>query len=66
MRVAHHRLMAQAGFAPEGAVVFFEQLTQGQPAPGWERFLSTHPTDAKRLKHMQEECAKLKRSVETK
>ena len=57
------RLMAQAGFAPEGAVVFFEQLTQGQSAPGWERFLSTHPTDAKRLERMRKECAELKRSA---
>ena len=54
------RLMAQAGFDPGGAIAFFEQMSQNSRDPGWERFLSDHPTDLKRLKHMRKECAKLK------
>lgn len=54
------RLMARAGFDPNGAIKFFSFLERQNGVPGWERFLSTHPTDQKRLKHMQKECEKLK------
>lgn len=60
------RLMARAGFDPQGAIKSFAVSEQNHGAPGWERFLSTHPTDAKRLKHMQKECAKLQRSRQVK
>ena len=56
------RLMARAGFDPQGAIEFFAFLEKQNGVPGWERFLSTHPTNQKRLMHMQKECAKLKRS----
>ena len=56
------RLMARAGFDPNGAIEFFTFLEKQNGVPGWKRFLSTHPTDQKRLKRMQKECAKLKRS----
>lgn len=46
------RLMAQAGYDPEGAILFWERMSQkaGNSPPEW---LSTHPTDEKRIAELK-------------
>lgn len=57
------RYMARAGFDPNGAIEFFAQQEKRKGTPGWEKFLSTHPTDRKRLERMRKECAKIRRAA---
>ena len=56
------RYMARAGYDPQAAVDFFKALQENSPeSPGWIRFLSDHPTDAKRIESMEKECENLKK-----
>ena len=42
-------LMAMAGYDPEGAVAFWERMAAGSSGKGSAAFLSTHPSDQKRI-----------------
>ena len=53
------RYMARAGYDPAGAIKFFRMLDDGTDS-GRSSFLSTHPTDKKRMERMQKEYQKLK------
>ena len=54
------RYMARAGYDPQAAVDFFRKIQAERPdAPAWVKFLSDHPTDAKRIERMEKECEKL-------
>ena len=52
-------LMAIAGFNPDEAVVFWERMTEAGSGRVPE-FLSTHPSDANRIKHLQNVTAEAK------
>lgn len=45
--------MAMAGYEPEQAVDFWKRLAASQKGPSIPAFLSTHPTDEQRIKHIQ-------------
>jgi len=45
-------LMAIAGYNPDEAAVFWERMTNAGSG-GMPEFLSTHPSDANRIKHLQ-------------
>jgi predicted Zn-dependent protease len=45
-------LMAMAGYNPEEAVGFWERMSQGKKGSTPE-FLSTHPSDARRISQLQ-------------
>lgn len=56
------RYMARAGYDPQAAVDFYKKLQEGNPEnPGCIRFLSDHPTDAKRIERKEKECENLKK-----
>lgn len=47
-------LMAKAGYDPRVAVDFWTRMARGQSEPGLSAFLSTHPTDQKRIAGIKE------------
>lgn len=57
-------LMAMAGYDPNGAVAFWERMSSGSDKGG-SSFLSTHPSDQKRIddikKYMPEAMSRLKK-----
>jgi len=46
-------LMAKAGYDPEAAVGFWQRMMAGGKGKGGPEFLSTHPTDGKRIAEIQ-------------
>ncbi|MHC8949509.1 M48 family metallopeptidase [Sphingobacterium hungaricum] len=45
--------MAMAGYNPEAAVPFWERMAQGKSGGAPPEFLSTHPSDARRISQIQ-------------
>ena len=45
--------MAMAGYNPEVAISFWERMAQGKSGAGTPEFLSTHPSDARRISQIQ-------------
>jgi len=54
------KLMAIAGFNPEAAVPFWERMSAAS-GPGVPEFLSTHPSDATRIRNMRATVPEAKR-----
>jgi predicted Zn-dependent protease len=46
--------MAKAGYNPDGAIGFWERMSQEKKGQGPPVFLSTHPSDAMRIKKIKE------------
>jgi len=57
-------LMAIAGYNPDEAVVFWERMSNAGSG-GIPEFLSTHPSDANRIKHLQSVAIEAKEKAET-
>jgi len=47
-------LMAKAGYDPRAAIPFWERMRDAKGGQAPPEFLSTHPSDATRIDHIQE------------
>jgi predicted Zn-dependent protease len=49
-------LMARAGYEPGAGIDFFERMQKTTPQPGsrWDKYLSTHPVDADRVRNLKQ------------
>ncbi|MFA4945639.1 MAG: M48 family metallopeptidase [Lentisphaeria bacterium] len=47
-------LMAKAGYDPRAALDFWQRFSQGKSGTPLDHYLSTHPSDGKRIQHLRE------------